>query len=259
VPPGTNVGYPPRDMRRSLVPGSGRSIVAALALAVVVTTGLVPLRPIAPVAAGTAESMEASILGWINDARVQRGLGSLRADSRVADLAGDRAARLAAEQELSHDTAGCLSCQLADRGIAWDLYGETLASNSWPWGEESARVTFESWRDSSSHWDILMTPQYDTIGVGVGLAADGVTYASAILIGAPGTTAVSTPKPKPAATPRPAPAPTPPPTPAPTSAPPTAGRAQAPIPRQALSPTVDWIPHPGPRTRRSRRQAASAR
>jgi uncharacterized protein YkwD len=163
--------------------------------------------------------MEASILGWINDARAQRGLATLRADSRLVDLAGDRAATLAAKDVLSHDAAGCLSCQLSDRGIASDLSAEVLAANSWSWGDESARVVFESWRDSGSHWDILMNPQFDSIGVGVGQAASGATYASAVLIDAPGAVANPTPPPKPAATPRPTPPPTPTPTPAPTPQP----------------------------------------
>lgn len=194
-------------------------MLASAALALVVASGLVPFQAPRPALAGTAESMEASILGWINDARAQAGLPSLSSDPRLAGLAGDRAATLAASDQLSHDAAGCLSCQLASRGIAWDLYGEVLASNSWPWGGESARVVFESWRGSPSHWDILMNPQYDSIGVGVGLAASGVTYASAVLIDAPSGAAQPTPVPKPAATPRPTPRPTPPPTPAPTPEP----------------------------------------
>ena len=210
--------------RRPSAPrASRRAFLVAAALALAVASGLVPFRGAAPVAAGTAETMEASILGWINDARAQRGLATLRVDARLVDLSGDRAATLASKDQLSHDAAGCLSCQLSDRGIAWNLYGEVLASNSWPWGSESARVVFESWRDSSSHWDILMNPQFDSIGVGVAPAASGTTYASAVLIDAPGTATNPTPPPKPAATPRPTPRPTPratpPPTPTPTPEP----------------------------------------
>ncbi|MCI0585028.1 MAG: CAP domain-containing protein [Chloroflexi bacterium] len=238
----------PQTTRPSL-----RALVASTSLAILVSSGIFSIQPARPVAAGTAETMEASILGWINAARVDRGLAGLRVDSRVTDLAGDRAATLAAKDELSHDAAGCLSCQLSDRGIAWNLFGETLASNSWPWGGESARVVFESWRDSPSHWDILMNPQFDTVGVGVGLAGSGATYASAILIDAPGSTApapTAAPKPKPAATPRPATAPAVTPAPAPSPVP-TSPRALAPPPRQALSPTVDWAPRqpPSPRLR----------
>ena len=201
-----------------------RAFVVAAGLALAVASGLVPFRGAAPVvAAGTAETMESSIAGWINDARAQGGLAALHLDARLVDLSGDRAATLASKDQLSHDAAGCLSCQLESRGIAWNLYGEVLASNSWQWGSESARVVFESWRDSASHWDIVMNPQFDSIGVGVAQAATGVTYASAVFIDAPGAGANPTPAPKPAATPRPTPRatprPTPPPTPAPTPEP----------------------------------------
>ncbi len=166
-------------------------------MALVLASGIGPLLP-APVAAGTAESMEASIVKWVNDARAQQGLGRLRTDGGLVGLAGDRAAALAAKDQLSHEAAGCLKCQLADRHVAWDMYGEVLASNDWPWGGESARVLFESWRDSPVHWDILMNPTIDVIGVGVARrSANGMVYASAVLVDGTGTPVVATPRPKP--------------------------------------------------------------
>jgi uncharacterized protein YkwD len=196
-----------------------RAILTATTLGLALATGLLPLRPAIPTAAGTAESMAASILSSINHARAQRGLASLQVDSRLSDLAGDRAATLASIEDLSHEAPGCLRCQIEDRGIAWNLFGEVLASNTWPWGAESARVIFESWRDSPSHWDILMGPDFDRIGVGVAQSATGGTYSSAVLVDAPGGAPAPTPRPRPASTPRPAPRAEPPPTPAPTPAP----------------------------------------
>lgn len=207
----------------------------AAALALVIASGLVPFRGADAVSAGTAETMESSIAGWINDARAQRGLAVLQLDARLVDLSGDRAATLASKDQLSHDVAGCLSCQLDSRGIGSNQYGEVLASNSWPWGSESARVVYESWRDSAGHWDILMNPQFDSLGVGVAQAASGATYASAVLIDAPAGVANPTP-PKPAETPRPTPRPTPRATPRPT-----------PPPTPAPTPEPETIP--GPRVR----------
>jgi uncharacterized protein YkwD len=202
---------------------SPRSALLAGALALVLATGLLPMLEPPPVVAGTAETMEASILTWVNAARAERGLGGLRTVSGLAGVAGSRASTLASIDQLSHEIAGCLRCQLDDRGIAWKLFGEVLASNNWPWGSQSARVVFESWRDSAEHWDILMNPKMDSIGVGVAQhVANGVTYATAVLIDAPGSTVVATPKPAPAATARPAPRATPTPTPAPTPVPPAA-------------------------------------
>jgi len=182
--------------------------LAALA-AVVLLTGLTPIRPAAPAAASTAQTMAAELLSWINSARAKRGLGTVRASSSLYSLASKRAATLASKNALSHDAAGCLTCQLRSLGISYNLMGEVLASNNYPWGEESASVVFSSWRNSPMHWDILMGKTFDTIGIGVARSSNGTTYASAILIDAPGAsatkaTATRTVTKKPAATPAPA-------------------------------------------------------
>lgn len=140
--------------------------------------------------------MADQILSKINQARQQHGLGTLRADSRLAGLATKRATALAGLNVLSHTAAGCLTCQLADLGVSYSFMGEVLASNSYPWGSQSAAVIFSSWKGSPEHWDILMTARVDSIGVGVAESASGWTYASAVLIDAPGVSAPPPPKPK---------------------------------------------------------------
>lgn len=209
-----------------------RALIIAIALSTVLSTGLSPLRPADGVRAGTAASMQTALLGWINDARAARGLRALKVDGRLSAVASARIATLAATHQLSHAAAGCLNCQLADHGVAWNLHGEVLASNNWPWGIESARTAFEGWKGSPSHWDILMGAQMDTIGIGVALADDGVAYEGAVLIDAPGR-APASPKPAPAAAPR-APAPTP--TPQDPPAPPEAEQELCPIAPFALTP-----------------------
>ena len=160
--------------------------------AALLTTGLTPIRPAMPVAASTAQTMAADLLSWINTARAKHGLGKLRTSSVLYSLASKRAATLASKNALSHDAAGCLTCQLKSLGVSYNLMGEVLASNNWPWGEESASVVFSSWRNSPTHWDILMGSRFDTIGIGVAKSSNGTTYASAILIDAPGVSAIRT-------------------------------------------------------------------
>ena len=155
----------------------------------VLLTGLTPIRPAATARAGTAQTMAASILTSINTARTKRGLGTLRTDSDLTSLASTRATRLATLNLLSHDQAGCLTCGLAARGVTYSLVGEVLASNTYPWGLGSASVIFSSWRGSPTHWDILMGSRFDTIGIGLARSSNGATYASAILIDAPGVAA----------------------------------------------------------------------
>jgi uncharacterized protein YkwD len=197
-------------------PGRRRSGVALTAASVAFVMA-VPLAlgiGARPVAAGTAETMEAAILSWVNGARAERSLPPLQGRADVADLAGDRAATLAAAGVLSHDAAGCLSCQLDARGITWHLYGETLGTSSYAWGMDAATSLFNAFAASPSHWDALMGAGFDTAGVGaVYRDADGSTYLSIVLIDGDGTSPAPAPKPT-HAQPR-APAPAPAPTPAP--------------------------------------------
>jgi hypothetical protein len=164
-----------------------------------------------PVAAGTAETMEAAILSWVNGARAERSLPPLQGRADVADLAGDRAATLAAAGVLTHDAAGCLSCQLDARGITWHLYGETLGTSSYAWGMDAAQSLFNAFAASPSHWDILMDAGFDTAGVGAFYRdADGSTYLSIVLIGAEDPPPAPAPHPTHAQPRAPAPAPAPP-------------------------------------------------
>jgi uncharacterized protein YkwD len=166
-------------------------LLAVFASAVLLS-GLTPVRPATPVAASTAQTMAADLLSWINTARAKHGLGKLRTSSVLYSLASKRASTLASKNALSHDAAGCLTCQLKSLGVSYNLMGEVLASNNYTWGTQSASVVFSSWRNSPMHWDILMGKGFDTIGIGIARSSNGTTYASAILIDAPGVSAIRT-------------------------------------------------------------------
>ena len=197
------MAVPPRTSSR-LRPGP-RVLVLAVLAAALLSTGLTPLHGATPTSASTATTMAGQILAKINAARQGHGLGALRTNSRLTGLASQRAAKLASLEVLSHDAPGCLTCQLADLGVSYGFMGEVLASNSYPWGTQSASVIFSSWKGSPEHWDILMTARVDSIGIAVAESASGWTYASAILIDAPGVTAPPPSKPR-AAVVKPAPA-----------------------------------------------------
>ena len=162
--------------------GRGRAR-ASLRLAIVFAITLSLGVSARPAAAGTAETMEAALLSWINSARADRGLPRLTARSDLADLAGDRAAAMAAAGVMSHEVAGCLECQLNARRIVWHLYGETIGATSYPWGMDAARSLFSALRGSPSHWDLLMGRGFDQVGVGVAYrSANKNTYLSIVLI-----------------------------------------------------------------------------
>jgi uncharacterized protein YkwD len=154
--------------------------LAPLTLALVLVTGLLAVSP-APAAAGTAETMEASILAWMNRDRAALGLRPLYRDARLADLAGDRAAVLAGKNVLSHTAAGDLSAQLSSRKIQWYRYGENLGWTSWPWGTQAATSLYGMWKKSSPHWSQMMSSRYNYVGIGVAYrSASKKTFASIV-------------------------------------------------------------------------------
>jgi uncharacterized protein YkwD len=154
----------------------------AMLVAAVLATGLTPAVSPAPVQAGTAETMESHLLGWINSSRANLGLRPLHASSALASLAGYRAGVMASTGVLSHTIAGCLSCELTGRGIQWYSEGEVIAWNSYTWGDSSALALFNWWKSSSTHWALLMSRTFNYIGVGVAYRSASRTTWGAIVL-----------------------------------------------------------------------------
>ena len=156
-------------------------VIAAFVLALV-SLSAGPLADPAPVQAGTAENMEAMLLSWINDARAKKRLPALHTTAKLVDLAGDRARKMAEVNEMRH--IKCLSCKLNRRGIEWDHCGEVIAYTTYPWGTQAAQSIFNGWKGSSFHWGLLMSPNFDKIGLGVAYRSSAhKTYAAGILVG----------------------------------------------------------------------------
>jgi hypothetical protein len=139
-----------------------RRIVLPIILPVLLLMTLAPSA-----SAVTTTTLENRILGWINQARVERHLVPLRADSRVWDLAGDRSAVMASRDVLSHTVAGNVGSQLASRGITWYRWGEAIAYTNRPTGTYATADLFAQWKNSKPHWDLLMSPNFNYIGIGM--------------------------------------------------------------------------------------------
>ncbi len=163
------------------VPAIGH-LVLAIVVSVVVLGGFTPISAPGQVRAGTAETMESHLVGWINSSRAKLGLHALRVHPGLTQLAGDRAATMARTGVLSHTIAGCLSCSLSARGIQWYSDGEVIAENTYPWGDQSALALFNWWKGSSMHWGLLMSRTFNYLGVGVGYrSSNRMTFGSVVL------------------------------------------------------------------------------
>jgi len=137
-------------------------------------------------AAPTTTDLEYRILGWINQARVERQLQPLRADSRVWDLAGARAAVMASRNILSHTVAGVVGSQMSSRGITWYGWGDAIAYNNAGRGTYATAELFAQWKGSQPHWDLLMSPSFNYIGIGESYqTSNGRTYGDVVLLEGP--------------------------------------------------------------------------
>jgi uncharacterized protein YkwD len=164
-------------MARSLP--AARFLLAALLVASVGTVAG-PMAHPSSVSASTATTMESTILSLVNAERTKRGLVPLRLHAGLVDLAGDRAAYMASIGSLQH--ISCLSCTMSARGIQAFGSSEVIAWTSYPWGDQAAKSIFTSWKNSSSHWSLLMSDRSNYIGIGVAYRSSNArTYASAVM------------------------------------------------------------------------------
>ena len=159
-----------------------RSPIAALLFAL-----LIPLiGPPPPAQAVTATEAEAQLLGWINDARQDRGLVPLMPWGELSSIAGYRAGRMAALNQLSHTAAGSLRARLDAEGVDWTRYGESIAWSTASWPSNAALSLFRTWRDSAPHWALLMSTHFNYVGVGLALrSSNSRTYGSVVLTESP--------------------------------------------------------------------------
>lgn len=148
---------------------------------------IVLLAALAPTASAiTNTDYEYRILGWINKARAERNLKPLRADSRVWDLAGDRSAIMASKNILSHSIAGNVGTSLSSRGIKWYRWGDAIAYTYKSYGTYATADLFSLWKGSSSHWDLLMSPKFNYIGIGITYRSSShKTFGDVVMIDGP--------------------------------------------------------------------------
>jgi uncharacterized protein YkwD len=118
----------------------------------------------------------------INQSRVNLGLVPLRSHAGLRSLATYRAGVITSTGVLSHTIAGCLSCELNSRGIQWYSYGECIAWTSSSWGSQAAWAIFDWWRQSSTHWAILMSRTFNYIGIGVAYRSSNATTWSSLVL-----------------------------------------------------------------------------
>jgi uncharacterized protein YkwD len=163
-----------------------------LALAFLLVVGLAPATFAANAAPSGAQisAAEKSVLTLTNRRRIAAGLVSLRWDSRLADLAGDRAAYMARTGNFSHTQSNGTDVfdmiQAAD--ITWYGAGEIIAWNTAASLDYSAAFAVQGWMGSPSHKAIVMSKGYNYVGFGLAISETGKRYWAGVYMKGPDRT-----------------------------------------------------------------------
>lgn len=138
--------------------------------------------------------MEGLLRTWTNRDRAAMGLRPLRLDVRIEALAGERATWMADRGLMTHTSVDGSMCDAyAIRAIQWFFCGEDIGHTRYAWGSQAAASLYSMWRNSPEHWALLMSAEFNYVGVGVAYrSASRTTYASvAFLEGADRTPPMS--------------------------------------------------------------------
>jgi uncharacterized protein YkwD len=133
---------------------------------------------------------EREALTLTNLRRASRGLVNLRLDSRLTELARDRAQYMASTGRFSHTQANGTDVfdMIQSAGIRWYAAGEIIAWNTAGPLDYSAQFAVQGWMGSPSHKAIVLSDDYNYVGFGLAIADDGTRYWAGVYLRGPDRT-----------------------------------------------------------------------
>lgn len=134
-----------------------------------------------PASASTTTDAEHLLFGWINQARSERGLENFLVGKRIWDIAGHRAAVMAKKNVLSHTVAGSIKLQLNAKDVPWYGYGEDIGYSPKKSAASAAAELFQLWRNSPTHWKLMMSSSYNYIGIGMSYRSSNHRWYSSLI------------------------------------------------------------------------------
>jgi uncharacterized protein YkwD len=164
-----------------------------LALAFILIVGLVPMASAADTtdtSSSAISAAEKSVLTLTNRRRAAAGLVALRWDSRLGNLARERAAYMAKTGEFSHTQANGTDVfdMIVDAGIKWYGAGEIIAWNTAAALDYSAAFAVQGWMGSPTHRSIVMSKGYNYAGFGLAISSSGKRYWAGVYLKGPDRT-----------------------------------------------------------------------
>ncbi len=163
-------------------------------LALLIAAGLLAASFVAPgsVAAApmTISEAELAMVNALNVDRTSRGLVPVRIDSRLMAIARARSVDMATAHYFSHERNGRVVAvdMLNAQGIVRTGWGEIIAKNGSPTLEASVPAANTQWMTSTGHRNIIVSPNYNYVGVGLALEGSEKIW-TAVYIRGPDRTA----------------------------------------------------------------------
>ena len=128
----------------------------------------------------TPDSVEGTLLTWVNNARASRGLAPLRLHPGLVNMSGDWAAHMAGTGVLA--LPSCMSCMLTTYGVQKYNYGGIASWSTYNWGTDAANSILQGWKNHSTQWAKLMSSTLNYIGIGIAYrSANSSTWAAVFL------------------------------------------------------------------------------
>jgi hypothetical protein len=132
---------------------------------------------------------ESTMVSLLNKDRSSHGLVAVRSDPRLMAIARARSADMAAKGYFSHtqpDGRNIFDI-LGQQGIAWYAAGENIAWNTYSLSQTTS-VANSQWMNSSGHRAIILSSNYNYVGVGLAQASNGRFYWTAVFMKGPDRT-----------------------------------------------------------------------
>ena len=171
-----------------------RRLASVLLSALVVAAIAAPATATATVAttdAATLSGMEMAMVAALNADRTAHGLIPVRVDTRLMAIARARSNDMVAKDYFSHtqpDGRNVFDILTASR-ITWYGAGEIIAWNNYPM-DVTVDVANSQWVNSPGHYSILMSTDYNYVGVGLSIdEATGKKVWTAVYMKGPDRTA----------------------------------------------------------------------
>ena len=165
-------------------PTPTRVPAAPTATPVVVPPTATPRPPPPPAVTVSLNALESEMFTAHNVERGKAGLGGLRLDARLVDIARQRARDMAVNNYFSHTSPSgeTVFTLMSKMGYSYALAGENIARNNYP-ESQAASTAMTGFMNSSGHRANILDGRFKLVGIGEVSGADGMKYFAVVFAG----------------------------------------------------------------------------